>query len=156
MYLRGEGEKKGVYWGTSALHIAVTFKLWVVLLIGRAPLEICFNQSETLPRPRKLHVISMEFSAPVPQMSFRSFTRLSFLALSTWAETHRPLGKTISRSLTRFSLAYKPPLMVLQGTDKLAGRFMGFASWDSFCCQRLILAGADPGLFLREGAPLRN
>ena len=33
----------------------------VVFLIGRATSKIFFNQSEALPRPRKWHVITMEF-----------------------------------------------------------------------------------------------
>ena len=72
MYLRGEGEgeKKGEYRGTSALRIAVTSKLWAVLLIGRAQREIFFNQSEALPRSRKLHVISMEFLRPFLRCHF--------------------------------------------------------------------------------------
>ena len=38
----------------------VTSQIWVVLLIGRAAREICFSQSEALPRSGTWHVISME------------------------------------------------------------------------------------------------
>ena len=41
-----------------------------MLLIGPAAWEICFNQSEALPRSRQGHVISKDFSAPVPQTPF--------------------------------------------------------------------------------------
>ena len=39
----------------------VTTQIWVVLLIGRAAKEICFNQSEALSRSRLWHVMSKEF-----------------------------------------------------------------------------------------------
>ena len=39
----------------------VTIQIWVVLLIGRAAREICFNQSEALSRSGQSNVICMEF-----------------------------------------------------------------------------------------------
>ena len=36
-------------------------QIYVVLLTGRAVWEICFNQSEALPRSGRKHFISMEF-----------------------------------------------------------------------------------------------
>ena len=51
-------------WGTSAeipYWWRVTTQIRIVLLIGRAAWEICFNQSEALPRSGWWRVISMEF-----------------------------------------------------------------------------------------------
>ena len=42
----------------------------VALPIGRATTEICFNQSEALPKSRKLHFISMEFLRPFLRCHF--------------------------------------------------------------------------------------
>ena len=39
----------------------ITTQIWVVLLIGRATWDICFNQSEALPRSGLWRVISMDF-----------------------------------------------------------------------------------------------
>ena len=51
-------------WKTSAeipCWWRVTGQIWVAFLIGRAAREICFNQSETLPRSGWWRAISMEF-----------------------------------------------------------------------------------------------
>ena len=60
-------------WETSAeipYWWRVTAKIWLALLIGRAGCEICFNQSEALPRCGLCRVISLGF--------LRSFLRRHF------------------------------------------------------------------------------
>ena len=52
----------------------VITQIWVALLIGRAAREICFNQSESLPRSGWWRVISIEF--------LRSFLRRHFVEKS--------------------------------------------------------------------------
>ena len=61
-----EKRAKTPYWWRA------TTQIWVVFLIGWAVWEICFNQSEELPKSGKRRVISMEF--------LRSFLRRYF----TW------------------------------------------------------------------------
>ena len=76
---------------TSALHIAVTYKLWVVLMISLAPSEICLNQSEALPRSRKLTSPEWNFctrSSDVislfPQAKLALFEHVSRNAQTAW------------------------------------------------------------------------
>ena len=60
-------------WGTRAeipYWWRVTTQILVVLLIGRAAGEICFNQSDTLTRSWKWHVNGTEFLRLLPRSHF--------------------------------------------------------------------------------------
>ena len=67
-------------WETSA---RVTTQIWVVLLIDHAAWEICFNQSEVLPRSGYWRGISMKF--------LRLFLRCHFAGKPVVASRLRPL-----------------------------------------------------------------
>ena len=93
-------------WRTSAeirYWWCVTSQIWVVLLIGRAAREICFNQSEALPRSWYGCVISVEF--------LRSFLRRHFARKPVLALRNVGCFQRLSCGKLLFSSKYVPCLL---------------------------------------------